>query len=76
MPHIVVKLYPGRTEEQKQNIAKKITEAVKEAANASYESISVGIEEISKDQWQDEVVKKDIIQKESTSYKKPGYLSK
>ena len=24
MPHIVVKLYPGRTEEQKKNIAKRL----------------------------------------------------
>ena len=30
MPHVSVKCFPGRTEEQKQALAKKITEDVKE----------------------------------------------
>ena len=30
MPHVSVKCYPGRTEEQKQALAKAITENVKE----------------------------------------------
>ena len=69
MPHIIVKLYPGRTEEQKKKLADKITLAVIEAVNVPDDSISIGIEEIPKEQW-DEVVKKpNIIAKQKTLYK-------
>ena len=76
MPHIIVKLYPGRTEEQKQNIVSKVTEAIKESANVPDESISIGIEEISKELWEEQVYKPDILAKKDTIYKKPGYIPK
>ncbi|RII35198.1 4-oxalocrotonate tautomerase [Clostridium chromiireducens] len=73
MPHVIVKLYPGRSEDQKINLAEKITSVVSESLNLSESSISVAIEEISRDDWAKEVYKKDIIENEKSLYKRPGY---
>jgi 4-oxalocrotonate tautomerase len=69
MPHVIVKLYPGRTEEQKKNLADKIAQAVIDAVNVPEDSISIGIEEIPKEQWEETVKKRDIIAKQKTIYK-------
>jgi len=69
MPHVIVKLYPGRTEEQKKKLAEKITLAVIDAVNVPEDSISIGIEEIPKEQWDEAVKKPDIIAKQKTIYR-------
>lgn len=74
MPHVSVKCYPGRTEEQKIALAKKITEDVKEIMNAKEETISVSIEDIQPEDWDSTVVDVDIRPKESVLYKKPHYM--
>lgn len=73
MPHIIVKMFPGRTDEQKMDLAEKITKAVVEAINIDEKSISISYEEIPREKWEEEVYKPDIIDKEHTLYKKPGY---
>jgi len=73
MPHIIVKLWPGRTEEQKADLSSKITEALKDAIDASDSSISVAIEEIPEEKWKEEVYDPEIIGKKELLYKKPGY---
>lgn len=73
MPHVIVKLWPGRTEQQKNNLTDKITKAVMETLNVEESSVSVGFEEVPKEKWGKEVYKPDIINKEKTLYKKPGY---
>ncbi len=40
MPHVIVKLWPGESEEQKTGIAKRITEAVMNVLNYVEESLS------------------------------------
>lgn len=73
MPHVIVKLYPGRTMEQKQLCTEKITQALIETLNAGENSISVAFEEVPKELWKDSVYQPDIISKEDTLLKKPGY---
>ncbi len=73
MPHVIVKLYPGRTESQKQLCAEKITQAIIESIGAEDKSISVAFEEIPREQWKEAVYQPDIVSKENTLYKKPGY---
>lgn len=73
MPHVIVKMFPGRTESQKQLCAEKITQAVMEAIGVDESSISVAFEEIPKELWKEAVYQPDIISKKSTLYKKPGY---
>ena len=76
MPHIIVKLYPGRTEEQKVEVTARIVDAIMDTLKISSNSISVGIEEVSAEDWTETVYKPDIIKKEVTLYKKPGYQPK
>lgn len=73
MPHVIVKLWPGKSEQQKARLAEKITEDIMNVFNYGEESISVGFEEISSSDWKDKVYKPDIQQKWDKLYKKPGY---
>jgi 4-oxalocrotonate tautomerase len=72
VPHVIVKLYPGRSEEQKAKLAEEITRALIEVANSSEKSISVGIEEVAPEDWTETVEKPDILGKWDRLYKKPG----
>lgn len=74
MPHISVKCYPGRTEEQKQALAKKITEDVVEIMNAKEDTISITIEDVQPEDWDSTVVNVDIMPKADVMYKKPKYM--
>lgn len=73
MPHVIIKLYPGRSEEQKQQCTEKIVETLIETLNTDEKSISVSFEEIPKEVWKEEVFLPDIIEKEEMLLKKPGY---
>jgi 4-oxalocrotonate tautomerase len=73
MPHVIIKLWPGRSEEQKMELANRISNTLKETINVSEDSISIAFEEIPKEVWVKEVYNPDIIDKESLLYIKPGY---
>jgi 4-oxalocrotonate tautomerase len=73
MPHVIVKLYSGRSEKDKTRLADEITKAVISALNSSEEAISVGIEDVKPEHWTETVYKPDILGKSETIYKKPGY---
>ncbi|WP_429742029.1 2-hydroxymuconate tautomerase [Bacillus salipaludis] len=51
MPIITVKMLEGRSDEQKRALVEKVTEAVSESAGAPKESISIIIEEMSKNHY-------------------------
>ena len=60
MPHVIVKLYSGKSERQKQALAQAITAAVTSALD--YEkSVSLGIEDVEPRDWTVQVYKTDII---------------
>jgi 4-oxalocrotonate tautomerase len=73
MPHIIVKLWPGKSEQQKQKLAAEITKAVMTTLHYGEESVSVGIEEVKASGWTEKVYKPDILAKCDTLYKGPGY---
>ena len=73
MPHIIVKLWPGKSERQKHELAARITKAVMDTLHYGEESISVGFEEVGADQWMANVYEPDIRAKPDSIYKKPGY---
>ena len=73
MPHVIVKLWPGKSEAQKQRLADAITRDVMEALDYGEESVSVGFEEVSAEAWRASVYQPDILAKPATLYKKPGY---
>jgi len=73
MPHVIVKLYAGKSERQKQALAQAVTEAVTRTLGYGEESVSVGIEDVEPKDWTTGVYKPDIIDKPDTIYKQPGY---
>ncbi len=72
MPHIIVKLWPGKSEQPKTRLAGAITKEVMEVFGYGEESISVAMEEIKSHDWAERVYKPDIINKSDQIYKKPG----
>lgn len=46
MPHVIVKLWPGKSEEQKKRLAEAITTNVMEILHYGQASVSVAMEEI------------------------------
>lgn len=73
MPHVSIKLWPGRSEEDKQRLADAIVEEVVKYTGASESSVSVSIEEISSGAWKEKVYEPEIRGKAEYLYKKPGY---
>ncbi len=73
MPHVIVKMYPGRSEEQKRRLAEAIVKDVVAIAQVGEDSVSVAIEEIPPGEWTERVYKPDIQSKWDKLYKKPGY---
>ena len=73
MPHVVVKLWPGKSEQQKKRLADAIARDVMEILHYGEESVSVGIEEVASGDWAEKVYKPDIQERMETIYKKPGY---
>ncbi len=73
MPHVIVKLWPGESEQQKGTLAQRITGAVMEVLGHGDESVSVAFEEISAEDWAEKVYRPDIVNSPGKLYKKPGY---
>ncbi len=73
MPHVIVKLWPGKSEEQKRRLADAISKDVMNILNHGEESVSVAIEEVSSKSWAEKVYKPDILDNSDKLYKKPGY---
>jgi 4-oxalocrotonate tautomerase len=73
MPHIIVKLWPGKSEKQKKQLADAITKNVTSVLGYGEESVSVSMEEIDAREWAERVYKPDIESKPNQLYKKPGY---
>ena len=73
MPHVIIKLYPGRTEKTKKHLAKVIAEDVAQIAICEAKSVSVAIEEIDPKDWAENVYKPDVIDNKDKLYIEPGY---
>lgn len=73
MPHVIVKLWPGKSDQQKARLADKIAKDVMDVLNYGEESVSVGFEEISSKDWKETVYEPDIKNKWAKLFKKPGY---
>jgi 4-oxalocrotonate tautomerase len=73
MPHVIVKLWPGKSEQQKVRLAEEIVKDVTKALNCGEESVSVSIEEVEPQDWAEKVYQPDIVNNSEKLYKKPGY---
>ena len=73
MPHVIVKRWPGKSEQQKKKLAEEITKAVMMTLKYGEESVCVGFEGVESRDWTEKVYKPDILGKPDTIYKKLGY---
>jgi 4-oxalocrotonate tautomerase len=73
MPHVIIKMYAGRTEEQKKKLVKVITDSIIKIVDADDKYVSIAIEDVSPEDWAEKVYRPDILEKQNTLYKKPGY---
>jgi len=73
MPHGIVKLWPGKSEQQKNRLAEAVTKDVMEVLNYGEESVSVAFEEVKSQDWLEKVYKPDIQDQWDKLHQKPGY---
>jgi len=73
MPHIIVKLYAGRSETQKKELTEKIVKNLMDVTDCSETAVSVAFEEFEPEEWAQAVYQKDIIDGPGKLYKTPGY---
>ncbi|MBB4303998.1 4-oxalocrotonate tautomerase [Rhodobium orientis] len=73
MPHVIVKAWPGKSEDQKTRLAEAITRNVMEIFDYGRDPVSVAIEEVPAERWKEDVYDPDIEAFPERLYKKPGY---
>lgn len=73
MPHVVVKLWPGKPERQKTELADAITRDVMKILGHGEDAVSVAFEEVEAGDWAERVYRPEMRDKWDQLYKKPGY---
>jgi 4-oxalocrotonate tautomerase len=73
MPHVIVKLWPGKSDNQKQRLTETITRGVMDALGYGEDAVSVAFEEVAPAEWTPKVYEPDIVGKWATLTKQPGY---
>lgn len=73
MPHIIVKLWPGKTKDQKQRLSDAIAQNVKTIFGSGDEAVSVAFEEVQPQDWTSLVYEPEIQAKWTMLTKEPGY---
>ena len=73
MPHVIVKLWPGKSEDQKRRLAAAIVKDVTSILAYGEASLSVGFEEVESSRGREQVYLPDVVEQAERLYKKPGY---
>jgi 4-oxalocrotonate tautomerase len=73
LPHVIIKLWPGPSVQQKRDLAEAIVKGLVATIGTSEDSVSVAIEEIRPYDWMEKVYRPDIEKNMAELYKKPGY---
>lgn len=68
-----MKLWPGKSERQKQQLEDEITASVMKILHYGEESVSVAFEEINSNDWAAKVYQPEVKAKWNELYKRPGY---
>ena len=76
MPHVVVKLWPGKGAAEKAALTAAIVREVRCILMYGDASVSVAMEEVPADEWRERVFEPDILGKWGTLTKPPGYGEK
>lgn len=73
MPHIVVNIIEGKSEEKKQEFAEKMVQLASETLGIRPAAFSVKFQEFAKESWMDQVYKTEIKPNLESLSIKPGY---
>lgn len=73
MPHVIVKLWPGKSDAQKRDLSAAIVRDVTRILNYDDDAVSVGFEEVAPAEWSTRVYGPDVQDKWDTLVKQPGY---
>jgi 4-oxalocrotonate tautomerase len=73
MPHIEIKCFPGRTEEQKTLLANKLAEDAAEILGSKIKNISVVIQDVPKERWRTDVYEAQVKPNENCLYKESEF---
>ncbi|MBW8183531.1 tautomerase family protein [Shewanella nanhaiensis] len=73
MPHINIKHFPGVTQQQEVNLVKGITALLCDTLHCEAGAVSIAMQAISPEQWQEKVVQKEIEPAAERLVKKPNY---
>lgn len=73
MPHVEIKCFSGRTEEQKRKCAEKVADDIAAILGCEISSVSVAIKDVDENDWKEEVWDKNIVTDKDYLYKKPEY---
>jgi 4-oxalocrotonate tautomerase len=73
VPHVIVKLLPGKSEAQKRELSDAIVRDVTRVLNYDDDAVSVGFEEVAASEWSNRVYEPDVQGKWATLFKLPGY---
>jgi 4-oxalocrotonate tautomerase len=63
MPHVIVKMYAGPAEAQKQALADEITQAAIKTLGYGDDAVPVSIEDVAPRDWAEKVYRPDIVDK-------------
>jgi 4-oxalocrotonate tautomerase len=73
VPHVIVKLWPGKSDDQKQRLTETIVQGVMDTLEYGEDAVSVAFEEVAPTEWTAKVYDPDIAEKWATLTKQPGY---
>jgi len=73
LPHIIVKLWPGKSDEQKRKLSDHIVQGLTSILSYGPDSVSVGFEEVCSHEWTRQVYEPDILGNWDNLTKVPGY---
>lgn len=73
MPHVIVELWPGNSDDQKRRLTDTITRGVMETLGYGKDAVSVAFEEVAPAEWTPKVYEPDIAGKWADLTEQPGY---
>jgi 4-oxalocrotonate tautomerase len=73
MPHVIVKLWPGKSGDEKLRLTETITRGVMDTLGYGEDAVSVAFEEVAPAEWAAKVYEPDIAGKWPTLTKQAGY---
>lgn len=73
MPHIIVKMYPGRSDADKQLLADNLAALLHDSMGYKLENVSVAVVEVEPSRWMADVYEPEITHGGAALVRRPDY---